>query len=290
MSDGVLLDLVDEAEWHLGVKVDEEGSVDLRLEAHSFGGWTTSFTAPGKECADGLERNTWWVTQERLDDDGLPVVHRDRSLSVSELIDKVPAPFEVWVFEMTKTWIEFLESAAEDDSEAAEQEIKAGGILRAEFEQAKAHARTWQERFSRRYGDLELYELNDEEPLRWERGEAGGKKALLVGEGSDRQDMRAYVAPDLDHAWRWTSARHIDTAGEYLPVHEVLARVPEEHQDWVRRLTDEAYSEVVAAIATLSARACVSDRPEDFAELGRLATHAEALAAGRTAEPFIPRH
>jgi hypothetical protein len=274
----------------LGVRVDEEGSVDLRLESHCFGGWTTAFTPPGKECDDGLERNTWWVTQEQLDDDGLPLVHRARALSVSELIDKVPAPFEVWVFETTETRIGFLESAAEYGSDDAEQEVKAGGILRAEFEQAKAHSRTWQERFSRRYGDLQLYELGDEAPLRWERGEVEGKKALLVAEGTDRQDARAYVAPDLDHAWRWTSVRHIDTAGEYLPVHEVLARVPEEHQDWVRRLTDEAYGEVVEAVAAVSARARVSDRPEDFAELARLAAHAEALAAGRIAEPFIPRH
>ena len=109
MSDGVLLDLVDEAEWHLEVRIDEEGSVDLRLEAHGFGGWTTAFTPPGKECDDGLERNIWWVTQERLGDDGLPLVHYERALSVSELIDKVPLPLEVWVFESTVTRFGFLD-------------------------------------------------------------------------------------------------------------------------------------------------------------------------------------
>jgi hypothetical protein len=291
MSDDVLLDLVDESEWQLGVRVDEEGTVDLRLESRCFGGWITAFNPPGKECDDGLERNTWWVTQEQVDDEGLPEVRHARALSVSELIDKVPLPFEIWIFEATERHIGYLESAEEFDDENAAQQVKEGKLLRAEFEQAKAHSETWNARFRRRYGDLVLYDFRDDATLKWERGEIDGKKTLLVVDVEfDVHDPRAYVAPDLEHTWRWTSARNINAAGEFLPVHEVLARVPEEHRGWVRRVTDEAYGEVVEAISALSARACVSDQPTDFAELARLAAHAEALAKGRDAEPFIPGH
>jgi hypothetical protein len=177
------------------------------------------------------------------------------------------------------------------ETPTAAEDVKDGILLRTDLEQAKAHAKTWESRFERRYGDMYLYELRDDAPLVWERGELAGLKALLVSEADDDgRDRRAYVAPDLGHGWRWTSEQHLEAAGEHLPVHEVLARVPAEHRDWVRRLTDEAYGKVVEALAAQSARACVSDRPEDFAELARLAAHAEALAAGREAEPFMPGH
>jgi hypothetical protein len=184
-----------------------------------------------------------------------------------------------------------LEAAEEFDLDGAAEEVRDGRVLRAELEQAKAHAETWQARFERRYGDLYLYEMRDDAPLRWERGELGGSPALLVREAEDGGgEARAYVAPDLRHGWRWTSERYLDVAGEYLPVHEVLARAPEDQHEWVRRLTDEAYGKVVDEIARVSSRACVSDRPEDLAELARLASLAEALAIGRDAEPFMPGH
>ena len=70
----VLLDLVDESEWVLAVRVDEEGDVDLGLRSHCFGGWTTTLVPPAQEAEDGVERNTWWVIRKRLDKEGLPVV------------------------------------------------------------------------------------------------------------------------------------------------------------------------------------------------------------------------
>lgn len=289
-EEGVLLDLVDESEWVLAVRIDEEGDVDLELRSHCFGGWTTTFVPPGQEADDGVERDTWWVVQERVDDDGLPVVRRAEALSVTDLTDKIPTQFETWVFVVTESQVGRLAAAAEFETPTAEEDVKAGIVLRTDLEQAKAHAKTWESRFERRYGDIYLYELRDDSPLVWERGELAGLKALFVSEAEHRQDRRAYVSPDLDHGWRWTSERHLEVAGEYLPVHEVLARVPTEHRDWVRRQTDEAYVKTVEALGVQSKRACVSDRPEDFAELARLAAHAEALAAGREAEPFLPRH
>jgi hypothetical protein len=290
-EEGVLLDSSTSPSGSWPVRVDEEGDVDLELRSHCFGGWTTTFVPPGQEAEDGVERNAWWVIQERLDDEGLPVVHHAEALSVTDLVDKIPTQFEIWVFVVTETQVGRLAAAAEFETPTAEEDVKDGVLLRTDLEQAKAHAKTWESRFERRYGDLYLYELRDDARLVWERGEIAGLKALLVSEADDDgQDRRAYVAPDLRHGWRWTSERHLEAAGEYLPVHEVLARVPVEHRDWVRRLTDEAYGKVVEALAARSARACASDRSEDFAELARLAAHAEAPAVCREAEPFMPGH
>lgn len=290
--EGVLLDLVDESEWELTIRVDEEGDVELDLASHTFGGWTTTFVPPGQADEDGVGRNIWWIAQERLDRDGVAVEYYEGEFAVAEVVDKVPSRFESWVLLVTEIRADRLEAAEEFDAEdGAAEEVRDGRLLRAQLEQAKAHAETWRARSERRYGDVYLYELRDGAPLRWERGQLDGSPALLVWQAEDDGgEARAYVAPDLLHGWRWTSERYLDVAGEYLPVHEVLARVPEDQRGWVRRLTDEAYGTAVEEIARVSARACVSDRPEDFAELARLGSHAEALAIGRDAEPFTPGH
>lgn len=289
-EEGVLLDLVDESEWALSIRVDEEGDLDLDLRSHCFGGWTTVFTPPGQEDEDGIERSVWWVTQEKLDADGLPVLHRERELSAAELIDKVLLQFESWILLATELRVEYLKAAGEFDSEQAKEDFRDGDLLRADLEQARAHARTWQDRIGRRYGDIYIYEMRDDIALRWERGQVAGLDALFVSEGDEPRHRRVYVAPDMQHGWRWTDESHFDSAGEYLPVQEVLARVPAEHRAWVRQQTDETYGKVVEAIAAIAIRACASDRPDDFAELARLATHAQALGAGREAEPFMPEH
>jgi hypothetical protein len=55
------------------------------------------------------------------------------------------------------------------------------------------------------------------------------------------------------------SEQHLEAAGEYLPVHEVLARVPAEHRDWVRLLSDEAYGKGHPSVIQLrEAPSCAS--------------------------------
>jgi len=132
--------------------------------------------------------------------------------------------------------------------------------------------------------------MREDADLRWERGEVADRPALLVRDSDHPKYARAYVAPDLEHAWRWTTAERTDEAGEYLPVHEVLARVPAAYRDWVRQATDDALGQVSDAIAAVTARARATDDADAFSELARLAEHAHDLAAARHAEPFTPDH
>lgn len=284
------LGLVDEAEWQLGVSIDEDGDLGVTIDAASFGGWVTTFVAPGQPDEAGIERDHWWVVQEQEGPNGEIEIRHEGPVSAPDVIDKVPHAFEQWVLNATRAHVDYLDG--EGDGQATRDEIAAANALRAELDQAQAHAGTWQDRFRRRYGDIYIYELPAAAPLSWERGRAGGSEALLVWEtaSDDRARARAYIVPDRDHPWRWTEAGDPERAGEFLPTHEVLARVPGEFHPWVRHATEAALALTRQALATAAEHAREADDPELFAELARLALHARNLAAGRDAEPFAPAH
>ena len=47
----MFLDLVDESERALAVRVDEEGDIDLELRSLRFARWTTTFVPPPRPVA-----------------------------------------------------------------------------------------------------------------------------------------------------------------------------------------------------------------------------------------------
>jgi hypothetical protein len=267
--------------WDCRVRTDADDQIELELTARVFNTLVT-FEPPQRD-------NAWlWLgIWEDITNEGVTTAEEPVELEARQLIDVVPHYAEQFVLEVTIYAADYL-SETDDPAEA-----QRGLQLRSEAEQAEAHSAHWRDRAERRYGDFVLYELPDDVEIDWERGEDAGRPALLAHtEKFDRdgEASQVLVAPDMTTRWRRSTPGGVGECGEYLPVHEVLGRVPASEHGWVREQTALALGETLARIRQLVSSADAGrGEPAVIGELAEAARHAHHLAAGMRAEPFRPR-
>jgi hypothetical protein len=279
------LDLLDESYWTLKVDLDEELNLETtNLAAFTFGGWVTVFQPPW--FAENDYPSRWEILQARRNDDEEEVDRAKKAVSVSEVLEAVPARFHGWVVDSTEEGVEALENwLTEGEGSQAELGFDGGAAALAELSKLKnelSQARERQKELIRRrerfYGQIYFYEFAPETEIFWRIDETKGADWLLARDVSKEDDMfaRALIPPDESTAWRWTVAGRPDSGGEYLTPTEALAKAPREFSGWVVARTYEALQRARFALFELAKRSLTD--VDDLVRIRRLATHAQSLS------------
>jgi hypothetical protein len=166
-----------------------------------------------------------------------------------------------------------------DDEGRALATRQHGLRLQAEWEQAEAHRRRWQERFAGEYEDIVIYELRVDTPIVYESAEYRDKPALLMGHPDQPLDV-ILVPPDREHPWRRSSRGHVEDFGRRIAVRDAIEYAGAEFREWVIEQTALALGETLTAIRAVQDEALRGRDPQALAELTRLTDHAQSLSEG----------
>jgi hypothetical protein len=264
--------------WEIRIRTDADGEIELEMQARYFNS-IVGFVPPSEDTSW-----RWLGTWEQINPDDSVDEHLVGEVSVPQIIDVVPAYAEPMVLEVTRHTAEFL-VAGED-----EQEQQRGLKLLSEIEQGAAHSKHWREKAENRYGNLILYELPADVEIRWLVGEESGQPAIFAHTEEFDRDGEAsmvLISPDTKLRWRRGHPGRAHEAGEYLPVHDVLARVGDQHHAWVREQTGLALGDTLKRIRELVSQPEAGQaEPTVIEELALATAHALYLAEGVRAEQF----
>lgn len=272
-----LLEIARDADyWDFSARLGDTGITveePPQIEARHFN-LIVRFAAPTPD-------RPFWVASEQRLEYGRPAEPGPRlHLTAADVIDTVPHALDDWVLQVTLEMAEFFAADAEnaDDESKSKRAEQIAARLRAEFEQAEAHSRRWQERAEGHYGDRVIYELRDDTEIVYERSEHDGRPALLMGHTGDLSVI--LVPPDSVHPWRRSEPGHVDDYGRRITVREAIDYAGPDHGDWVRKETALALGETLGELRKIQDRALSGRDPQALAELARLAGHARELAEG----------
>jgi hypothetical protein len=279
------LEQLEEARWRLEVELDEEETLEAaRLLAVAFGGWITIFRPPWFDPMESPIR--WEVEQWRKDGEGNEVERALRPISVPEVLDAVPMRFHAWVIEISGEALSLLEEVGpelggvESDLDSGAAALAEVSLLRSELQAARERKEALERRSDRFYGDFYIYEFPAEADLYWRLDTApDGTECLVVREVEDEKDdfARALFPPDEFTPWRWTTLAEPESGGEHLSPADTLTKAPKEFAGWVATKTYAALQQTRHALHELATGSLLET--QDFAQVARLAKHAQQLAA-----------
>jgi len=278
------LEQLEEARWRLEVELDEEETLEAARLLAVFGGWITVFRPPWFDPMESPIR--WEVEQWRKDGEGNEVERALRPISVPDVLDAVPMRFHSWVIEISGEALSILEGVGlelgevESNLDSGAAALAEVSLLRSELQAARERKEALKRRSDRFYGDCYIYEFAPETDLYWRLDTApDGTECLIVrdAKGADDRFARALFPPDEFTPWRWTTLSDPESGGENLDPADTLTKAPKEFAGWVASKTYAALQRTRHALHELAAGSLLET--QDFAQVARLAKHAQHLAA-----------